>query len=241
MADVRLAPAGVSETPDVDVPARRALARRARVVAFPNPPVDLVAGPSGSLRSEGIIVSTRADAASRTPFSLSGRWVLLTIPLWLVIFAAYGLYDRRELDAPSEEMRRLFHGITVSLVAIVLVTFFGKFAVSRGWIASLALFCTLTVAVGRVAVRKLAGRLSASGYLCSPALVVGTNEEARTIARSLHRQKKLGYRAVGFVSVGPGPSGPVDGLPIVGSVEDIASIARQTGVAAVVIAGTAVR
>jgi len=241
MADVRLAPAGLTEAPDVDVPARSALARRARMLALVNLVVDLVAVTGGYLLSKGIIVSTRADAASRTPFSLSGRWVLLTIPLWLVIFAAYGLYDRRELDAPSEEMRRLFHGITVSLVAIVMVTFFAKFAVSRGWIASLALFCTLTVAVGRVAVRKLAGRLSASGYLCSPALVVGTNEEARTIARSLHRHRRLGYRAVGFVRVGPAPSGTVDGLPIVGAVDDIAILARQTGVAAVVIAGTAVR
>jgi len=241
MADVRLAPAGVAEAPDVDVPGRRALARRAQLVAFINLVVDLVAVTSGYLLSKGIIVSTRTDAVSRTPFSLSGRWVLLTIPLWLVIFAAYGLYDRRELDAPSEEMRRLFHGISVSLVAIVLVTFFGKFALSRGWIASLALFTTLTVAVGRFAVRKLAGRLSARGYLCSPALVIGTNEEARTIARSLHRNRRLGYRAVGFVSVGPAPSNTVDGLPVVGTVEDIAVVARQTGVAAVVIAGTAVR
>ncbi|TMK88631.1 MAG: hypothetical protein E6G57_05810, partial [Actinobacteria bacterium] len=241
MADIRLAPASVEETPRVDVPARRALARRARALAIINLIVDLVAVTAGYLLSKGIIVSTRADASSRTPFSLSGRWVLLTIPLWLVVFAAYGLYDRRELDAPSEEIRRLFHGISVSLVAIVMVTFFGKFAVSRGWIASLALFTTLTVAVGRFGVRKLAGRLSARGYLCSPALVIGTNEEARTIARSLHRNKRLGYRAVGFVSIGPVPSSTVDGLPVVGGVEDIAALARQTGVAAVVIAGTAVR
>jgi len=241
MADVRLAPAGLTEAPDVDVPGRGALARRARIVAFITLIVDLVAVTSGYFLSKGIIVSTKANGGSRTLFSISGRWVLLTIPLWLVVFAAYGLYDRRELDAPSEEIRRLFHGITVSLVAIVIVTFFAKFAVSRGWIASLALFTTLTVAVGRFAVRKLSGRLSANGYLCAPALVVGTNEEARTIARSLRRNRRLGYRAVGFVSVGPGPSTGVDGLPVVGNVEDIAALARQTGVAAVVIAGTAVR
>ncbi|MBV9410380.1 MAG: hypothetical protein JO148_02190, partial [Acidimicrobiia bacterium] len=121
MADVRLAPAGFSEAPEVDVPARRTLVHRARVVAFINLVVDLVAITGGYLLSKGIIVSTRADAVSRTPFSLSGRWVLLTIPLWLVIFAAYGLYNRSELDAPSEEIRRLFHGITVSIVAIVLI------------------------------------------------------------------------------------------------------------------------
>ncbi|HMC72062.1 MAG TPA: sugar transferase, partial [Mycobacteriales bacterium] len=241
MADVRLAPARLDEAPDVDVPSRRTLAHRARVVACINLAVDLVAITSGYLLSKGIIVSTRADAASRTPFALNGRWVLLTIPLWLLVFAAYGLYDRRGLDAPSEEIRRLFHGITVSLVAIVMVTFFAKFAVSRGWIASLALFCTLTVAVGRFAVRKLTGRLSASGYLCTTALIVGTNEEARTIARSLHRHRKLGYSAVGFVSVSPVATGSVDGLPVVGTVDDIAAVARRTGVSAVVIAGTAVR
>ena len=241
MADVRLAPTGVPEAPEVKVPTRRTLAHRARVVAFVNLVVDLVAVSGGYLLSKGIIASTRADAASRTPFSLSGRWVMLTIPLWLLIFAAYGLYNRSELDAPSEEIRRLFHGITVSLVAIVMLTFFAKFAVSRGWIASLALSTTLTLAAGRFAVRKLTGRLNASGYLCTPALVIGINEEARTIARSLGRQPKLGYGAVGFVSVGPAPSAMIDGLPVVGTVDDIAAVARRTGVAAVVIAGTAVR
>ncbi|MBV8385282.1 MAG: hypothetical protein JO155_00680, partial [Acidimicrobiia bacterium] len=130
MADFRLAPTGVPEAPEVKVPTRRTLAHRARVVAFVNLVVDLVAVSGGYLLSKGIIASTRADAASRTPFSLSGRWVMLTIPLWLLIFAAYGLYNRSELDAPSEEIRRLFHGITVSLVAIVMLTFFAKFAVS---------------------------------------------------------------------------------------------------------------
>ncbi|MCU1448701.1 MAG: Exopolysaccharide biosynthesis polyprenyl glycosylphosphotransferase [Acidimicrobiales bacterium] len=243
MADVSIAPVGVPETPDVDVPARRTLVRRARMLALVNLGVDLVAVTGGYLLSKGIIVSARdgAAATTRSAFSLGGRWVLLTVPLWLVIFAAYGLYDRHELDAPSEEMRRLFHGITVSLVAVVMVTFWAKFAVSRGWIASLALFCTLTVAFGRVLVRRLGARLSSNGYLVSPALIVGTNEEARTIARSLQRQRQLGYRAVGFVTLGPMPMSNVDGLPVVGSVDDIAVLARQTGVAAVIIAGTAVR
>jgi exopolysaccharide biosynthesis polyprenyl glycosylphosphotransferase len=241
MADVSIAPVPDTEAPDVHVPGRRTLARRARLLALVNLVVDLIAVTSGYLLSKGIIVSARDTDPTRSAFSLGGRWVLLTIPLWLVIFAAYGLYDRRELDAPSEEIRRLFHGITLSLVAVVMVTFWAKFAVSRGWIASLALFCTLTVAAGRMAVRKLGGRLSANGYLCSPALVVGTNEEARTIARSLHRQRKLGYKAVGFVSVGPAPTGMIDGLPVVGAVEHVAHLARQTGVAAVIIAGTAVR
>ena len=238
MADVSIA--RVDETPAVDVPARRTLVRRARLLALVNLIVDLIAVTSGYLLSKGIIVSAR-QGDTRSPFTLGGRWVMLTVPLWLVIFAAYGLYDRRELDAPSEEIRRLFHGITVSLVAVVMVTFWAKFAVSRGWIASLALFCTLTVGAGRLAVRRLGRRLSVRGYLCSPALIVGTNEEARTIARSLLRQRQLGYRAVGFVSVGPVPTGSVDGLPIVGRVEDVAQLAKQTGVAAVIIAGTAVR
>jgi len=216
------------------------MARRQRMLALVNLGVDLVAITAGYLLSKGIIVSARAEAGHLTPFSLGGRWVLLTIPLWLVVFAVYGLYDRKDLDAPSEEIRRLFHGIMVSLVAVVMVTFWAKFAVSRGWIASLAIFCTLTLSVGRLLVRRLARRLSASGYLVSPALIVGTNEEARTIARSLRRQRQLGYRAVGFVSIGLAPDDTVDGLPVIGVVGDLAQLARETGVAAVIIAGTAV-
>jgi exopolysaccharide biosynthesis polyprenyl glycosylphosphotransferase len=240
MADVSVARVRPTETPQIEVPARRTLVRRQHMLAMVNLVVDLLAVTTGYLLSKGIIVSARGEEGHLTPFSLGGRWVLLTIPLWVVVFAVYGLYDRKDLDAPSEEIRRLFHGITVSLVAVVMVTFWAKFAVSRGWIASLALFCTLTVSVGRLAVRRLARRLSVTGYLVSPALIVGTNEEARTIARSLRRQRQLGYRAVGFVSIGQAPIDAVDGVPVVGGVEEVAQLARQTGVAAVIIAGTAV-
>ncbi|MBV8305585.1 MAG: hypothetical protein JOZ04_15340, partial [Acidimicrobiia bacterium] len=72
MADVRLAPTGAAEVAHVDVAARRTLARRARLLVFVNLIVDLVAVTCGYLLSKGILLSTRGDATSRTPFSLSG-------------------------------------------------------------------------------------------------------------------------------------------------------------------------
>jgi exopolysaccharide biosynthesis polyprenyl glycosylphosphotransferase len=221
-------------SPAETLAARRTFDRRTALLNWLTFVVDVIAVVIGYVLAKGLVTG-----GERVP--LFGGRAAVTLPLWPLIFASYGLYDRRELDNPSVEARRLFHAIAVSLVAVVMTTFWFNIDLSRGWIASLALTCTVTVGLGRFAVRRLSGRLSGTGRLCAPALVIGTNDEARTIARLLEAKKRLSYRVVAFVSVTSDGHGVIDGLPVLGSVDQIVDLVRETGAAAVVIAGTAVR
>jgi exopolysaccharide biosynthesis polyprenyl glycosylphosphotransferase len=171
---------------------------------------------------------------------LGGRAAFLTLPVWVVVFSAYGLYNRRELTAGSEEARRLFRAVTVSAVAVVMVTFALKISVPRGWILTVSLLGLVLVGLGRFAVRDTIRRLSVRGFLATSALIVGTNDEARTIARSLARNGWLSYGVLGFVSVSPDHPATVDGRPVLGSVSRISDIVLETGAGAVIISGTAV-
>jgi exopolysaccharide biosynthesis polyprenyl glycosylphosphotransferase len=167
--------------------------------------------------------------------------VFLTVPLWIVVFALGGLYDRRELTAGSEEVRRIFSAVTTSVIVIVMLVFWLGVDVSRSWAAGVFATGLLSLLVGRTFVRQAIRRLNERGRLVTPALVIGTNGEARRIARSLARNKWLSYDLIGFVGVGDDDvEATVEGKPVLGQVEAIDEIVRSTGAAAVIIAGTAV-
>ncbi|HEX8770277.1 MAG TPA: hypothetical protein VF711_05870, partial [Acidimicrobiales bacterium] len=53
-------------------------------------------------------------------FSQPGRAILLSLPIWIIVFTAFDLYDRRALDASSEEVRRLLRAISVSVLTVVM-------------------------------------------------------------------------------------------------------------------------
>ena len=130
--------------------------------------------------------------------------------------------------------------MAVSAVAVVMVTFALKISVPRGWILTVTLLGLVFVGLGRFAVRDAIRRLSMRGFLATSALIVGTNDEARTIARSLARNGWLSYGVLGFVSVSPDHPATVDGRPVLGSVNRISDIVLETGAGAVIISGTAV-
>jgi exopolysaccharide biosynthesis polyprenyl glycosylphosphotransferase len=165
--------------------------------------------------------------------------VFATGLLWPLAFAAYGLYDRRRLVAPSEEARRLFHGVAVGTIAVVLATAFLRQEVSRTWIASLFVAGLVLTSTSRIIVRRATRILQAHNVVGERVLVVGTNEEARTIARNLSRQQWLGYAPVGFVDTGNGSFGLIDNLPVAGTVEEVAEAVLVTDATAVIVAGTA--
>jgi exopolysaccharide biosynthesis polyprenyl glycosylphosphotransferase len=70
-------------------------------------------------------------------------------------------------------------------------------------------------------------------------LIAGTNDEARALARTLLRRPWMGYRVCGFVELTPSGLNSMDGLPVFGTVEQIADISAEQHVRAVIIAGSA--
>ena len=225
--------------PDVTAPPRPVVARRARLLTAATIVLDL----SAVAVAYALSWTVRGQSwwgRGRTPFVLGGRAAFLTLPVWVIVFSAYGLYNRRELTAGSEEVRRLFRAVAVSAVAVVMVTFALKISVPRGWILTVSLLALVLIGLGRFAVRGAIHRLSVRGFLATSALIVGTNDEARTIARSLARNGWLSYGVLGFVSVAPDHPPTLDGRPVLGSVKRIADLVLETGAGAVIISGTAV-
>jgi len=101
---------------------------------------------------------------------------------------------------------------------------------------------SLFVVVGgeRLAVRKLLHFLRRRGGDETRCLVLGANQEARTVARTLEREGWLGYKVIGFVddSAAPGQEVSTD-RRVLGTTAELRHVVEEHGATLVVIAASA--
>ena len=122
---------------------------------------------------------------------------------------------------------------------IILATFLEPaFIVSRFWVLAAWVLSFGLVTFNRFVCRRLVYPLRGRGYFLTPAVIVGTNEEAVTLATDLRDWKWSGLRIAGFVSSAPGGGGRL-GLPVLGNVKDIRRIIQDRGIEDLIVAITA--
>ena len=170
------------------------------------------------------------------PFSASSALLLVVTPfVALPIFAGFHLYSLPRVS-PAEEFRRIPGAVSLSIAAFVVIGYWAQANYSRFWLALTWILGVLLVLASRRAWHWFMGRRRREGRLAFRTLVVGTNEEARRIARSMTGVN--GYTAAGFVS----PSGDyvrLEGLPVY-ELEDLGQAIREVGAECVYVASTAV-
>ena len=201
------------------------------ILAFITFGVDLVA-------LTGAYILAKAIVRDNFDFSVS-QPIFATIAIWPVVFAIYGLYDLRRPTHATAELQRLFNAIAINVLLVVLFVFVTKIKPSVDFIPVLLVVALLTVTAGRLMTRRLGHSLNAHAVTSQVTLVAGTNDEARALARTLQRRPWMGYRVCGFVEVTQSGLSVIDGLPVFGTVEDIAQISTERNVQSVIIAGSA--
>jgi exopolysaccharide biosynthesis polyprenyl glycosylphosphotransferase len=168
-----------------------------------------------------------------------GQPVFATIAIWPVVFAIYGLYDLRRPTHATAELQRLFNAIAICVLLVVLFIFITQIKTARDFIPVLLVMALATVTAGRLTTRRLGHSLNAHAVTSQVTLIAGTNDEARALARTLQRRPWMGYRVCGFVEVAQSGLTVMDGLPVFGTVDDIARISNEHRVQSVIIAGSA--
>jgi exopolysaccharide biosynthesis polyprenyl glycosylphosphotransferase len=181
-----------------------------------------------------------AKAIAKDGFEIStSQPVFVTIAVWPVVFAIYGLYDLRRPTHATAELQRLFNAIAISVLLVVLFIFITQIRASRDLIPMLLVLSLVTITAGRLMTRRLGHSLNAHAVTSQVTLIAGTNDEARALARTLQRRPWMGYRVCGFVEVNQSGLSMMDGLPVFGTVDDIAQISVDHGVQSVIISGSA--
>jgi FlaA1/EpsC-like NDP-sugar epimerase len=182
------------------------------------------------------------------PHGLPHRyWVLfaqsvgVVVVAKLVVFAAFGLYQKWWRYVSGRDFMQIVRAVTVSsAILVVAFTVIRPFAhnLPRS-VAVMDFILTLMLITGaRLAVRLIVERPSRSGRLPKhEVLVVGAGSGGQMVVRELQLNPDLGATAIGFVDDDPRKRGMrMLGLKVLGSTKKIAEILDETQPDEVVIA-----
>ena len=165
------------------------------------------------------------------------RLSMTLISVWLVLFAAMGLYDFHNLLGGVTEYVRVANACTVGMFSVVLFTFANpQFVVARGWVV-LAWVSSIAMIVSyRLLMRRLAYRSRAHGHFVQPTLIVGANAEATALAAQLRDRMNSGVEILGLVETRAGEHLPsVHGFPVVGNLNDVVDLVKLMSVREVIV------
>ena len=173
------------------------------------------------------------------------HWTLALMPaIALTLFALRGLYRRRLRTLVLDHVVRVVGAVSIATMAVVLVDTYLVGRTTAGavlaavWAGSLA---GVAASRGLLALAQRWAR--ARGLVGRGTLIVGAGHVGRQIARRLVTHPEYGLRPLGFVDGLRNEVGPRDGrrLPVLGSLEELADVARDTGARHVIVAFSAVR
>jgi len=182
------------------------------------------------------------DAAISTLYAM-----VLTIPLRLLVFAVFGMYQRLWQYSSVRDLMAVTAGVSSSyLVSVAIVAMSPRITWSRG-----AALISYMVALGLVGASRLRTRLRAefanhkaangktNGTNASgcTVLIVGAGSAGAMVAKELGNHPEMGRHAVGFIDDDPDKIGSVLlSLPVLGTRDQIAQVVQSHRVHEIIIA-----
>jgi len=164
---------------------------------------------------------------------------LASLPLWLIVFHRYSLYNSRHVGSCRLEFGRVLHAIAVGVPITALVAYAFDQIVARRWLGLVFCLSAVGVMAERAVVRSVFAHLRRRGYFVRPIVVVGTGREAAVLVATLHQEAELGYRVVGLLGDGQDVDPGLDGqLPILENGPDPVEQLRSVGAGGVIVATT---
>lgn len=122
------------------------------------------------------------------------------IPIWLVLFWLYRLYDEDILLGGLQEYTQLFNASISGAVVIAVVQFFSEeLIVARGWVGLAWIFTFILSLIGRFLMRRLGYSLRRKGYLNRATIIVGVNGEGKLLGEQLERWPTSGLNVIGYL------------------------------------------
>lgn len=133
------------------------------------------------------------------------------VPLWILTFACYRLYDTELLFSGPAEYGKILSACTMGIIVVIGASFFlntSNLTISRGWLLITWMMVATCVGLERFIARRIVYAIRAHGQLQRRTLIVGTTTEAQMLAEQVVGRSS-GMEIVGFVATGIAP----DGMP----------------------------
>ena len=153
--------------------------------------------------------------------------------IWLLSFVAMGLYGRRKYSVSRAFTAAIMGALVIGFIYLFQ---FEAYGFSRRALAYASVLTALLMPGWRILFRLLSKRSLGRGMVRKRAVVVGADEIGKTLLERLRRHPEVGYDIVGLVNGNRTRVGErIDGVEILGTVEDLPQIVRTKGVEEVVL------
>jgi exopolysaccharide biosynthesis polyprenyl glycosylphosphotransferase len=125
---------------------------------------------------------------------------LILVPLWIVLFWAFRLYDWDSLLGGTREYASIFQASLSGTILVALAQFLiPQFAIARGWVGLSWALTFVLASSSRFLMRRLAYSARRHGYLMATALIIGAGEEGRLLGEQLLNWPTSGLNVLGFL------------------------------------------
>ena len=170
------------------------------------------------------------------------EWYVRALPIvvlpWVATCWWFGIYRSSRMQTRLDELQRLLRGVALGLLVISTVSFFFKeLEFGRTVVLASAGFSLCLQGASRLLFNHLerAARIRGTGDV--PALIVGTGVPGIRLLQKLQDHPEIGYDVVGFLDdCDEVPEKDVANRPVLGSLDDLRSVAIEFGVKEVFVA-----
>lgn len=171
----------------------------------------------------------------------SWHWIrlsLLVIAIWFLALTAAGTRDARVIGAGPAEYKRIVNSTITIFAAMTFAGYVFQLAAPRSYVLLALSLGTILLVLSRWSWRQWLYVNWQNGHMTTSAVAVGSENSLRELTHNLHAANLTGYRIVGVCLTGPSASQPIDDVPVLGSVEDVASHTIAAGATVIIVAAS---
>lgn len=162
---------------------------------------------------------------------------IVIVLLWGGIFSLMNLYSSQRISRRTVEAYRVLRAHGLSLMLFISMTYLiSAYKLSRGVFLYFGILSAFFLVFTRVNLRNFIRRLRSKGYNIQNVLIVGTGTVGAQAYKRLSRHPELGLNFIGFISTDANSANTIEGLPVLGKLEQTADIVHSKNVHKVVIA-----
>jgi exopolysaccharide biosynthesis polyprenyl glycosylphosphotransferase len=176
------------------------------------------------------VVAAVAAVGVRFGVNPNGRYLVLSLVLpllWIVAVRVFGGYEWRYLGTGADEFRRVLNAGLSLTGALALISYAVNNELSRLYlIISMQVIVVLDLMV-RFALRKHLHQLRQRGECMSTVVAVGHERAVSQLISELRREPHHGLKVVAACLAGTSTARQVDGVPVVGDLDDTAGVVRN--------------
>ena len=176
------------------------------------------------------VVAAIAAVGVRFGVSPNSRYLVLSVVLpllWTLTLRVFGAYEWRFLGTGPDEFRRVLNAGLSLTGALALISYAVNNELSRLYLViSMQVIVVLDLVV-RMGLRKRLHRLRQKGLCMSTVVAVGHESAVSQLICELRREPHHGLQVIAACLAGEPGTDKVAGVPVVGDLEDTASVVRN--------------